>query len=681
MKSGAARTLPSGLPVQPNVVSVVEQASPLDVVARLAGQVGTDVELYQLLGEIAHATRNLLDIDRVSIFILDGDKLLPVVSASKAADDQLWATFRALPPVALDVGGMGRALLASPRAVLIDARVSPVVPEEWREAFGLTSLSIVPLHAGGVPRGVLIGDSSEPSRAKLTHDQLQALETVASLAGLAVGRYDAAASVLQSTRALVSAVRRVSDAKAAPDLARAAANGFQELLDAASTSVAVFGSGGSVEFAGSVGEAAPDIDWRRTAERLVGSTVLSGHAVIHEDARVLVGCLDDGKVVAAAQCDGVASLGTGGHERVLVLADQVRSTVLHRRWAEVSATAAVREAGLAAVAAAAAETDDAATVVERFADPLRVAARAELLEIVVHGRARAQMLGLRTATGSVGAQIARWRRQQGRIDVEHVDSRALVPLVVEREAVGALVARISADTDLDALQQAATTVATLFERLLGRAELIAKRSAWDVARAQSRLEAVARRTALEYLDLANAALGPRDANLPRNGIRTVADLPRATEHIVNARAELTATEDVLLNLANVRGGLGPKLRALARAMSRPSMRIDVKASGLGTAEPPETMRLIVGVREVLGLATAARASYVVIKVRFEPPGPLVEVRADGRLSLASGAVGPSSYHVVRTLQRDLEAYGTRVELDNDGNWFTVRFRPRVGSGR
>src|SRR6478672_4633238 len=157
--------------------------SPLELVAHVAGQLGENLELHQILGEIAHAARALLDIDRVSIFTLDGDFLRPTVSVSRVADDQLWATFRTMPPVSLDLSSEARVLLSRGRAVEIDARVSPVVPAEWRHTFDLTYLALVPLRGANSVRGVLIGDSSDPSRARLSGEQLQALETVASLAG------------------------------------------------------------------------------------------------------------------------------------------------------------------------------------------------------------------------------------------------------------------------------------------------------------------------------------------------------------------------------------------------------------------------------------------------------------------------------------------------------------------
>ena len=132
-----------------------------------------------------------------------------------------------------------------------------------------------------------------------------------------------------------------------------------------------------------------------------------------------------------------------------------------------------------------------------------------------------------------------------------------------------------------------------------------------------------------------------------------------------------------MNLATGRGGLATKLRSLARAMNRPTLQVEVRAGVVDAAmRPAQASQIVTAVREVIGLASACRASYVLITVKSDASGVMVEVRADGRLALATGVVGPSSYHVIRTLARDLEPRGTRVELDNDGAWFTVRFRMR-----
>jgi len=672
VKPGLARSLPTGLPLQPSVPERSEAASTLDVLARLAGQVGRDTELYRLLGEIAHATRNLLDIDRVSIFIFDGDKLLPAVSASRAADDELWATFRTLPPVAVDLSS-GRSLLSSPNAVLIDARVSPVVPQEWRDAFGLTSLALAPLHAGGEPRGVIIGDSADPSRARLSHDQLQALETVASLAGLAVGRYDAAALVQRSTRALASAVHALSAAQSGTEIARAAASSFLDLTGASSASVAIFDENASVAAAETVGHVVVAPDWPSVRERVRGELRVDGHTIVADGDRVLVSSVDGDAVVALLQLSGSAALPDDARERVLVLADKLRSTVLQRRSEATAIANEAQTSGFAAVASIVSDANNFVTLVERLADPVRSAARAELLEVVIHGRARAQALNLRAASGSDSAQLTRWRRNTAAAAMTLVDGRALVPLCAGGDVFGALVVRASAETSVEALEHIAAIVAGLLDARIMRAELGLQRQAYDNIVARSRLEAAARRSTLEHLDRAMSSLGPSDAQAHRNGVRTAVDTARLTESLGNARAELTSTQDVLINLANVRGGLSARLKALSRAMARPAMRVEVKATGVGTAEPPGTTQLVVGVREVIGLASAARSSRVMIRLRQEPHALVVDVRADGRLALASGPVGPSSYHVVRTLQRDLEAYGAQVSLDNDGSWFTVRF--------
>jgi transcriptional regulator with GAF, ATPase, and Fis domain len=673
VKPGVARSLPDGLPLQPSASEPSEAASTLDVLARLAGQVGRDTELYRLLGEIAHATRNLLDIDRVSIFILDGDKLLPAVSASRSADDELWATFRTLPPVAVDLSS-GRSLLSSPNAVLIDARVSPVVPQDWRDAFGLTSLALAPLHAGGVPRGVIIGDSGDPRRARLSRDQLQALETVASLAGLAVGRYDAASLVQRSMRALASAVHSLSSAQTAADIARAAASSFFELTDASSASVAIFDETASVVAAETAGHVVVAPDWPAVRERVRGELRVDGHTIVADADRVLVSSVDGDAVVALLQLSGASHLSDDARERVLVLADKVRSTVLRRRSEVTAVTNAAQTSGFAAVASIVSDASNLVTLVERLADPVRSAARAELLEVVIHGRARAQALNLRVASGTDGAQLTRWRRNPAAAAMMLVDGRALVPLRAGGEVIGALVVRTSSETSVDALEHIAAIVAGLLDARILRAELSMQRQAYDNIVARSRLEAAGRRSTLEHLDRAMSSIGPSDAQAHRNGVRTGMDTARLAESLGSARAELTSTQDVLINLANVRGGLSARLKALSRAMARPTMRVDVKATGVGTAEPPGTTQLVVGVREVIGLASAARSSRVLIRLRQEPNALVLDVRADGRLALASGPVGPSSYHVVRTLQRDLEAYGVQVSLDNDGSWFTVRFR-------
>jgi hypothetical protein len=85
------------------------------------------------------------------------------------------------------------------------------------------------------------------------------------------------------------------------------------------------------------------------------------------------------------------------------------------------------------------------------------------------------------------------------------------------------------------------------------------------------------------------------------------------------------------------------------------------------------------VREILALAHTTRAARAVVRLADRDGTVIIEVKAGGRLSLATGTNGPNAYNVVRSVQRELEATGTRVDLDNDGSWFTVRFVSRARS--
>src|SRR5438067_2496441 len=91
-------------------------AIPIEVVARLADH----RELHHFLADIARSARGMLDIDRVTIFILEGHDLVPAVAASQLPDDELWATFREMPPVTLDVTGLAAEILSARQPTMLD---------------------------------------------------------------------------------------------------------------------------------------------------------------------------------------------------------------------------------------------------------------------------------------------------------------------------------------------------------------------------------------------------------------------------------------------------------------------------------------------------------------------------------------------------------------------------------
>src|SRR3954463_864202 len=103
-------------------VATYEAVTPIEVVARLAEGLSDHRELNQFLADIARSARGMLDIDRVTIFTLEGNELLPAVAASQLPDDELWATFREMPPVALDVTGLAAEVLNARQPTVVDAQ-------------------------------------------------------------------------------------------------------------------------------------------------------------------------------------------------------------------------------------------------------------------------------------------------------------------------------------------------------------------------------------------------------------------------------------------------------------------------------------------------------------------------------------------------------------------------------
>ena len=529
------------------VVAMHGAATPIEVVARLADGLSDHRELNQFLADIARAARGMLDIDRVTIFTLEGNELMPAVAASQLPDEELWATFREMPPVALDVTALASEVLASRQPTLVDANTSPLVPAAWREAFGLSTLAIAPLHAEGRVRGVLIADSADPERARFSRDQLSAIGAVASLAGLALSRFETAA--------------------------RASA----------------------------------------------------------------------------------------------ALSDQVR-----RHQALVDVLSEVRDS-------------EPAALIDRLADPFRACAEAELLDVVVAGRSRAQALGLRAATGADAEQIGRWRRKHAQAQPTTVGGRLLVPLIADDDVVGAVVLRVSPATDMDVVRSVAVAVAQRIAVRGLRADLRDQAGVAEAATAREQLERSARLSASRMLDSAMSTIAGGTPTSARNGAVHPAIASHVNGILADAKGELSALDDVLLQLDTGRPGLGPKLRALARSMNRPGTTVEVRTErGAGRVEPVNAMQIVLAVREVITLAVATRAARVLIRLADRDGTSIVEVKADGRLSLATGTNGPSAYNIVRSVQRELERTGTRVDMSNDGSWFTVCFVSRdhesVGRG-
>lgn len=648
--------------------------SPLELVARVAGQLGGDLEFHQILGEIAHSSRTLLDIDRVSIFTLDGDYLRPAVSASRVADDHLWATFRTMPPVSLDLSSEARVLLARGRAVEIDARVSPVVPAEWLRTFALTYLALVPLRVANTVRGVLIADSSDPSRARLTPEQLQALETVASLAGLLLDRHEHAVANLRQTADLLAVTRSLAEADSLGEIASAAAAGLRAVLSAGSAGVALLDDG-AVAATGTAGPVVESESWAQLAERCASEPAESGQVLIDDGEVLVLARLIAGEVVVAARLEGAAAGDSGERQRAFLVLDQIHHAVRRYRSQAAESEARQRLGDITALAAAATAHGPLADLVDRLAQPLRMVAGADLLDLFIHPATRARAHGLRGPTPTEARRVGAWRRSLAAPKAIVADRRGLVPIVSGTSVLGALIVRVSPSTSIETLQQFGALLGPVIEAAILRRELDDQRRRNEELEERLRLEGTSRVAALERLDTASALT--RGGRVPggRNGMPRADELSRVHEMVREATQELAVAHNVSAAAWTVRRGLVGKMRALARGASRPGFAVVVRATaGVGDIEPANSTSLVLATHDILRLAAVTRASQVVIRITRDGASLVVEIRADGRLALADGLGGTASHVLLRTLQRQLEPVGVRIELNNGGTSFVVRLR-------
>lgn len=200
--------------------AVVERVPALetDVTARSANLVQTDA----VLGRLCRVVRDVLGVSRASVLVFQGPaSLVPVVSVARDEHDELWQRFRGVRPVAVELSNEAAAALRREAVVVIqDAARSPLVPADWRKAFALTSLAVVPLHVDGRPWGALVVDDGD-RRHEFGPKDVRTLAELAALATTAISAAECAA-VAAAEAALRTALREsATRLNAALDLAEA----------------------------------------------------------------------------------------------------------------------------------------------------------------------------------------------------------------------------------------------------------------------------------------------------------------------------------------------------------------------------------------------------------------------------------------------------------------------------
>lgn len=164
-----------------------QRASDAEALLEVGSVLTRTTELIPVLASVAQNCAKVTRFDRCSVLLIDEEsgRLVPKMSqfADGHADDDAWQLFitnEAELPAARVVIATGEPI------ALADSAVRPdLVPDTWREPFGINSALILPLTAWGQTFGVLVLDRNR--RDAITEQQIRVAQGVAAQGAAAIG--------------------------------------------------------------------------------------------------------------------------------------------------------------------------------------------------------------------------------------------------------------------------------------------------------------------------------------------------------------------------------------------------------------------------------------------------------------------------------------------------------------
>lgn len=657
--------------------------APATLLADLAVAVGSDARLDDVLEQVVSATRELLSGGRATLLLLDDDgQLSPAVSVSEQADHGLWTRFRAMPPIPLDVERAVLDSLQHGRAVVVeDARSSPLVPDEWREAFGLETLALVGLVARGSLCGVLVVDDAFRPGG-FTTEQRCLMEGIAAFAATAVRNAADYRAAQRRSRALDRILSVAAALNAAPGLAAVLSTGLDalvDLLEARSCALHLVDDEHSL---------------RTLATRGTGHPAVGRHALADAD-RNLLGALrpavtDGAQLPAAIRPDGDAcSVLAVRHPGVgpdfLVVADRGGAPL--RPDVGRLAVSVAEQVWLAVERALIAEERDRrmaqAELLHRLADELAVqpsmqvlvegmaplvrGAGVELVDVHLRDRRAARVWGCPATRGRISTLVSRWQRQQTPLPA--VDGGLLaVPMLVEGAVVGAVRVRPISPGPVPARERqflvgTAAGMAHLIARLVLADRVASGERELAVVAERERIAAELQATVGRLLVISSERLRSLATSVASPALRT--QLGEVTTTLAQARNHVGQTVDALTAEPERRQSLPGRLRALGRALAADGgAAVDVRVEGRERpVEPAVEAALYRAAHEALRtLQRQARSSTVVVRLRYDDAAVQLLLRDDG-LSMAQRTDTVEGLHVgLPALRRSAREVGGQVEL-------------------
>lgn len=178
----------------------------------IATAVGSTLELKRVLQLIATRTAQACGVHRCSIFILEENRLLPLMSqyASGETDRISWETFRRRTYVqTLDEVPILSQVLESRLPLVLNHSAVAALPENWVKPFGIQSLLIVPLVTRDRVIGFMALDQVEP--LLFTRNQINLATTIGSQAAAALENARLYQQTLEDNRQLKEMDRQKSE--------------------------------------------------------------------------------------------------------------------------------------------------------------------------------------------------------------------------------------------------------------------------------------------------------------------------------------------------------------------------------------------------------------------------------------------------------------------------------------
>lgn len=179
----------------------------LQVTESMISASSLDVALNRLAWLALKAT----GADRAAILVRDGGdppRLIPTTGAATTGDlSILWKRFRWMEPIELtDEQGRASVLGAREVATFEDAQASPIVPREWLETWGSSSIAYARISSGEEMFGALAVDYID-TRHTFDESEVKLLHAIAGAAGVALR----GAQLVDRLKNAVAIERRLSE--------------------------------------------------------------------------------------------------------------------------------------------------------------------------------------------------------------------------------------------------------------------------------------------------------------------------------------------------------------------------------------------------------------------------------------------------------------------------------------